>query len=303
MSLQQTMTEEQDQQQQQQEEDQQQDQQQQQQYVIGSGSTSVHTVQLLSGTNIHCSLNEVVKQLEDSNLASTESSCYVISAIGSLSNVTIRTINSINDEYQENIRTWNEHLEIVSLIGTFGLQMIENPQVNNNDDNNDDTSFDVDNNMILNFTKNLRIVVSDSNGTCFGGHLIDGIIYTTIDLVFGSVDNDNNNNNNNDDLVGVSNTNNNTNTTSTSKLSSSLPRRVVGITKSKKKNVQHCLLTMPKKRKFMGTKLVESISQYPQFKCKGKNNTCKEKVRTYCQCTKGVNLCVECYAQHRIDCL
>jgi hypothetical protein len=62
--------------------------------------------------------------------------CYVLTAVGSLSNATIRMssapkISNNNDGYkttkdnfQQHIRTWDEILEIVSLVGTFGLQSL-----------------------------------------------------------------------------------------------------------------------------------------------------------------------------------
>lgn len=59
-------------------------------------------------------------------------------------------------------------------------------------------------------------------------------------------------------------------------------------------NVEHKLLHLPKNKKFCGAKFVTSSINYPQFKCSG----CPKRIRTYCQCTRGVYLCKECYARH-----
>jgi Transposase IS4 len=57
---------------------------------------------------------------------------------------------------------------------------------------------------------------------------------------------------------------------------------------------RHILLNLPKKRKFLKTTMVESTSDYPQFKC----NSCKRKVRTYCRCSPGVIRCQDCFVKH-----
>jgi hypothetical protein len=59
----------------------------------------------------------------------------------------------------------------------------------------------------------------------------------------------------------------------------------------------HALIRLPKKMKFSGTALVSANMDYCQWKCSG----CKNKVRTYCQCTPGIIRCAECYATHKAD--
>lgn len=65
---------------------------------------------------------------------------------------TMKTTSSSNE-----IRQWNERLEIVSFVGTFDK----------------DGGF------------HLHMSVSDAKGQVFGGHLIAGKIFTTLELVIG----------------------------------------------------------------------------------------------------------------------
>ena len=64
--------------------------------------------------------------------------------------------------------------------------------------------------------------------------------------------------------------------------------------KRKQREYGHCLITLPKNKKFSGTRIVAANSEYPQHKC----NTCKKRVRTYCLCSPGVYRCAECFGYH-----
>lgn len=72
------------------------------------------------------------------------------------------------------------------------------------------------------------------------------------------------------------------------------------IRKSRRKIEAHSheLLSLPKKTKFDGVKVVESVSDYPQFKCK----TCNKRVRTYCRCSPGSIRCTTCHLRHVVEC-
>jgi hypothetical protein len=56
----------------------------------------------------------------------------------------------------------------------------------------------------------------------------------------------------------------------------------------------HALNTLPKNCKFYNSSIVESQSEYPQFKCIG----CNRRVRTYCRSSLGQIRCNDCFAQH-----
>ncbi len=64
------------------------------------------------------------------------------------------------------------------------------------------------------------------------------------------------------------------------------------------KNSDHVLINIPTHKKFKGSKLVPWKTDYFKVNC---HRCAKTKVRTYCQCTPGHILCVECYADHRIN--
>jgi predicted DNA-binding protein with PD1-like motif len=68
--------------------------------------------------------------------------------------------NSYNTTPTSNdIKTWTERFEIVSLVGTLSTD-----------------------------AKHLHLCISDKDGNAFGGHLISGRVFTTVELVLGTVD-------------------------------------------------------------------------------------------------------------------
>ena len=108
------------------------------------------------------------------------SSLFVITVVGSLRSVTLRLANAsktvMGDEDElkhknksdqsfmggsNGIREWNnERFEIVSLVGTFSRCG----------------------------SCHLHLSISDSNGVTYGGHLIDGEVFTTAEVVLGSAE-------------------------------------------------------------------------------------------------------------------
>ena len=67
---------------------------------------------------------------------------------------------SLREATSLGIRTFHKHFEIVSLVGTFAV----------NDGG-----------------KHLHMSVSDSEGTVIGGHVISGRVFTTLELVLGTI--------------------------------------------------------------------------------------------------------------------
>ena len=108
----------------------------------------------------------------------TSRAAFVMSAVGSLSALTLRMASHNNNNNNNNkqqqgkedkdeesssnnnaFRSWTESLEIVSLVGTFAAD-----------------------------SKHLHMSVSNANGETFGGHLVAGTVFTTVELVLGTVD-------------------------------------------------------------------------------------------------------------------
>jgi predicted DNA-binding protein with PD1-like motif len=72
-------------------------------------------------------------------------------------------------------RTWNECLEVTSLVGTFAVAAeIETA-----------TTATCD---LASVAKHLHITVSDGCGRAFGGHLVSGVVHTTLELVLGTLE-------------------------------------------------------------------------------------------------------------------
>jgi len=91
-------------------------------------------------------------------------SLFVMTAVGSLDNVTLRLANASkeNKESRNEIKEWkNQRFEIVSLVGTFSRDK----------------------------SCHLHLSISDKDGNTFGGHLISGRIFTTCEVVLGSLEN------------------------------------------------------------------------------------------------------------------
>jgi predicted DNA-binding protein with PD1-like motif len=91
-------------------------------------------------------------------------SCFVLTAVGSLSSVKLRLAGASSSSSSSSgeggpFKTWNEPLEIVSLTGTFTVD-----------------------------AKHLHICVADATGRTFGGHLVEGTILTTLELVLGTIE-------------------------------------------------------------------------------------------------------------------
>lgn len=85
-------------------------------------------------------------------------SAFVLTCVGSLEEVTIRQAGHHRNK-KDGIHTYREKMEVVSLTGTFTLD-----------------------------SKKLHIVVSFADGTTVGGQLIAGRIYTTVELVLGTIE-------------------------------------------------------------------------------------------------------------------
>lgn len=110
-----------------------------------------YAVRLEPGDDLVPSLQRVANELSEHN-------CFVVSAVGSLSSVTLRMANA-TVQGTGAIRTWNENMEILSMVGTFALH-----------------------------DKHLHLCLSDESGTTVGGHLVSGTIFTTLELVLGTIE-------------------------------------------------------------------------------------------------------------------
>mmetsp|Transcript_22663 Transcript_22663/g.38532 ORF Transcript_22663/g.38532 Transcript_22663/m.38532 type:complete len:158 (-) Transcript_22663:1120-1593(-) len=123
----------------------------------GSGSVQAHCVRLPPGADLVPTLQECARQV----LKGERGSVFVMSAVGSLSEVTLRMASANDDDRASggHIRRWTECFEIVSLVGTFSLD-----------------------------AKHLHLSISNAQGETIGGHLVAGKIFTTLELVLGTID-------------------------------------------------------------------------------------------------------------------
>ena len=113
--------------------------------------------------------------------------------MGSLEEVTLRMANVTSKKDTNNnsttnnnneIRTWKERMEIVSLVGTFAI--VHSPT--NLDDSSSSSTKQQQNNHDNNIRtkKHLHMSLSNEQGQVYGGHLISGRVFTTVELVLGT---------------------------------------------------------------------------------------------------------------------
>jgi predicted DNA-binding protein with PD1-like motif len=129
--------------------------------VPPSGPVTAHSIRLLPDERLMPSLKQAV------SIILARSGCqsaFIITAVGSLQNATIRLANASRIDGDgtagNDIKTYNQRFEVVSLVGTFSA--------------NDGC--------------HVHISLSDFEGNTIGGHLIDGTIFTTCEIVLGTAD-------------------------------------------------------------------------------------------------------------------
>ncbi len=131
--------------------------------VPPSGAMTAHCFRLHPGEKLMPSLKQAAAVI----LARSKcESAFIVTAVGSLERATIRLANASrtdgNDTGGNDIITYNQRFEVVSLVGTFSA---------------DGSGCHV------------HIALSDAEGNTIGGHLMDGTVFTTCEIVMGTADN------------------------------------------------------------------------------------------------------------------
>ena len=131
--------------------------------VPPSGAVTAHCIRLKPGDQLMPSLKQAASIILGRIPREKCGSAFVITAVGSLQNVTLRLANASRmdgdaKEGNDIKRYPNKRFEIVSLTGTFSR---------------DDGCH-------------VHISLADAEGKTIGGHLIDGTIFTTCELVLGT---------------------------------------------------------------------------------------------------------------------
>jgi predicted DNA-binding protein with PD1-like motif len=122
---------------------------------VASGSLKVHAIRLSPGEDLVPALKRAANQAMQ---ASNSTAAFVMTAVGSVSEVTLRMAHAFAGSHP--IRVFPTRLEIVSLVGTFSY----------------------------NSGMHLHMSLSDAEGSVIGGHLIAGKIFTTLELVLGTIE-------------------------------------------------------------------------------------------------------------------
>lgn len=131
--------------------------------VPPSGSVKAQCFRLEPNSELKQSLLDIASVVFARMTEKDCSSLFMMTCVGSLKDVTLRLANASKTDGSDgtnHIKRWrNQRFEIVSLVGTFSR----------------DGSC------------HLHLSISDSDGNTFGGHLISAVIFTTAEIVMGSV--------------------------------------------------------------------------------------------------------------------
>jgi len=137
-----------------------------------SGTVKGHAFRLEPNDSLKESLCQIASIIFARFPEKESSSLFMMTAVGSLKDVTLRLANASkkstetgDDRFKKSsgneIKQWSDQrFEIVSLVGTFSR----------------DGSC------------HLHLSISDAEGNSFGGHLMAGIVFTTCEVVIGSID-------------------------------------------------------------------------------------------------------------------
>lgn len=132
--------------------------------VPPSGPITAHCFRLHPNDALMPSLKQAASIILSRIPENRSGSAFVITAVGSLKDVTLRLANASRTDGDENfgndIKRYTRRFEVVSLTGTFSR--------------NDGC--------------HLHISLADAEGNTIGGHLIDGFVFTTCEVVLGTAD-------------------------------------------------------------------------------------------------------------------
>jgi predicted DNA-binding protein with PD1-like motif len=141
-----------------------------------SGQVTAHCFRLEPNDDLVPALQAAARQALHRS-KNNSGSAFVLSAVGSLRDVTLRMANNSassrrtdrkketavvdtkDEEGSNDICHWKECFEVVSLVGTFTRD-----------------------------AKHLHMSVSNAKGEAFGGHVIGGTVFTTLEVVIGTID-------------------------------------------------------------------------------------------------------------------
>lgn len=125
---------------------------------IYSGRCTAHALRVGEDADL---VETILSSARKAMAFTNSNSAFIMTAVGSLKEVSLRMASASCEDGKKttSIRTWNENVEIVSLVGT-----------------------------ITNDNKHLHMTISKADGSTAGGHVVSGKIYTTLELVLGTIE-------------------------------------------------------------------------------------------------------------------
>lgn len=139
------------------------------QQSIPHGAVIAHPIRLHPGDDL---VSAIEHAASEAMLTSNSSSAFIMAAVGSLEKASLRMANasrtdvaggsisssSSSSSSSNEIRNWEERMEVVSLVGTLSSS-----------------------------GKHLHMSLSDKNGSVVGGHVVSGKVFTTMEIVIGTI--------------------------------------------------------------------------------------------------------------------
>ena len=123
--------------------------------TIYSGPINAHAIRLKPGDDLVPAIENAAALAMSKDKSA---SAFILTAVGSLDGATLRMANASKDSPSNEIKEYNERMEVVSLFGTLSAS-----------------------------GKHLHMSLSDKDGRVIGGHVVAGRVFTTLELVIGTI--------------------------------------------------------------------------------------------------------------------
>ena len=153
--------------------------------VPPQGPVHGHAIRLHPGEPLMASLRSAADVILARQPREKCSSVFVMTCVGSLKDVTLRLANA------SRVESDGVAPSVKSVPSTTGGQSLGKSKGSSNDTRRWNQRFEITS-LVGTFSRDggchLHMSLSDAEGNTIGGHLIDGIVFTTVELVLGTAD-------------------------------------------------------------------------------------------------------------------
>ena len=159
--------------------------------VPPSGPVTAHALRLHPGEPLMPSLRSAADVILARQPPEKCSAVFVMTCVGSLKDVTLRLANASRVTTDDDDDDDGQESSIKSMPSTGGQSLLGKSKGSSNDIRRWKQRFEIVS-MVGTFSRDggchLHLSLSDAEGNTIGGHLIDGDVFTTVELVLGTAD-------------------------------------------------------------------------------------------------------------------